>query len=84
MTSPYSIDLRTLREQSPTSGPNPLEFSLIRGFKNAPRDQVPISLEELEREYCSLTGQQYPIVEMVFVRSWMLFRVSWPFTSHVA
>lgn len=78
---PFCIDPRTLREQAPTSGPNPLEFSLIRGFKNAPPDQVPISLEELEREYCRLTGQKYPIVEQVFVRSWMLFRVSQSATS---
>lgn len=44
------------------------------GFKNV--QAVPISLEELEREYCRLTTQPYPITEMVFARSWMLFRVS--------
>lgn len=43
------------------------------GFKNV--QDVPISLEELEREYCRLTTQPYPIREMVFTRSWMLFRV---------
>jgi hypothetical protein len=46
----------------------------IRGFKGASQD-VPIALEELEQEYCKLTGQPYPIREMIFVRSWMLFRV---------
>ena len=47
----------------------------MRGFKNAAAEEVPISLEALEREYCKLMAQSYPIVEMVFVRSWMLFRV---------
>jgi hypothetical protein len=48
--------------------------NLLKGFKNAEKP-APIELEALEREYCYLTGQSYPIVEMVFVRSWMLFRV---------
>ena len=46
----------------------------MRGFRNANVD-VPIPLEDLEREYCLLTKQVYPITEMVYVRSWMLFRV---------
>lgn len=46
-----------------------------RAFKNATTG-VPISLEDLEREYCLRTDQPYPITEMVFARSWMLFRVS--------
>lgn len=46
----------------------------MRGFRNANVD-VPIPLEDLEREYCLLTKQAYPIPEMVYVRSWMLFRV---------
>jgi len=37
---------------------------------------VPIPLEVLEREYCRLTNQEYPIQEMSFARSWMLFRLS--------
>ncbi|KAJ7270043.1 kinase-like domain-containing protein [Mycena haematopus] len=44
-------------------------------FKDAP-EQQPIALEELEREYCRLTNQPYPITEMVFARSWMLFRLA--------
>jgi len=48
---------------------------VMRGFKNVTVD-VPISLEELEREYCRLTNQTYPLQEMIFVRSWMVFRVS--------
>jgi hypothetical protein len=47
---------------------------LIAGFKDAP-EQQPIPLEDLEREYCRLTHQPYPITEMVFASSWMLFRV---------
>jgi hypothetical protein len=43
-------------------------------FKGAPERQ-PIALEELEREYCRHTNQPYPIPEMIFARSWMLFRV---------
>lgn len=46
----------------------------MRGYKGATQD-VPIPLEDLEKEYCSLTNQPYPIPEMIFVRSWMLFRV---------
>ena len=45
----------------------------IRAFKGA--KDVPISLETLEKEYCRLLNQPYPIKELVFVRSWMLFRV---------
>ncbi|KAJ6497628.1 kinase-like domain-containing protein [Mycena sanguinolenta] len=44
-------------------------------FKGAPERQ-PIALEDLEREYCRLTKQPYPIPEMVFARSWMLFRLA--------
>ena len=47
---------------------------LMGGFRNADVD-IPIPLEDLEREYCHLTKQSYPISEMVYVRSWMLFRV---------
>jgi len=50
------------------------EFTIIRPFKNATKD-VPIPLEDLEREYCRLANQPYPIKEMVFARSWMVFRV---------
>lgn len=47
---------------------------MVKGFKNTTVD-VPIALEDLEREYCRLTAQDYPMPEMVFTRSWMLFRV---------
>jgi len=51
------------------------KFKLMKGFKNVVKD-VPIPLEDLEREYCRLADQEYPIKEMPFARSWMLFRVS--------
>ena len=46
----------------------------MQGFKGTP-ESVPIPIEDLEQEYCRLTSQSYPIHELVFVRSWMLFRV---------
>ncbi|KAI0301709.1 protein kinase subdomain-containing protein PKL/CAK/ACAD [Multifurca ochricompacta] len=49
--------------------------TLMVGFKNNPGAE-PISLEDLEREYCRVTRQPYPIVEIGFARSWMLFRLS--------
>lgn len=61
---PWSIDPRDIN----------IEYTLLRGFKNTTED-VPIPLDVLEREYCQLTDQPYPIKEMVFARSWMLFRV---------
>ena len=65
LTQPWSIDMKDI--------PAGVNFS-IRGFRNANVD-VPIPLEDLEREYCHLTKQAYPIPEMIFVRSWMFFRV---------
>ena len=44
------------------------------GFVNA-KFEVPISRVDLEQEYCRCTSQPYPIVEMPFARSWMLFKV---------
>jgi hypothetical protein len=46
---------------------------MMVGYKNSPTQ--PISLAGLEREYCRVTQQSYPIPEMEFARSWMLFRV---------
>ncbi|TFK23135.1 APH-domain-containing protein [Coprinopsis marcescibilis] len=68
LTQPWAIDLKSI--------PAGAQFAM-RGFKNSRNpDEVPIPLEDLEREYCRLTNQPYPITEMVFVRSWMLFRLS--------
>jgi hypothetical protein len=46
----------------------------IQGFKNMANP--PITKEEMEEEYCKITGWPYPITEMVFARSWMIMRVS--------
>ncbi|KAG8911227.1 hypothetical protein FRC00_006851 [Tulasnella sp. 408] len=52
------------------------KIPLLIGFKNAPQADVPITLDELYREYCKLTGWGYPLVEMPFVSSWMLLRLA--------
>ena len=48
--------------------------AVIKGFKNV--KNVPITKEEMEEEYRKATGWSYPIKEIVFVRSWMVMRVS--------
>jgi len=65
-TQPWSIDMADMPGNGKMN---------MTGFKNTTVD-VPIPLEDLEKEYCHLTSQPYPIPEMVFVRSWMFFRVS--------
>ncbi|KAI0741115.1 APH-domain-containing protein [Earliella scabrosa] len=62
-TQPWSV----ARDSFPPNG------NLSAAFKNNDAE-APIGLEELEREYCRVTKQPYPIPEMVFARSWMLFR----------
>lgn len=63
LTQPWAIDVKLV----------PKDTGLV-GFKNT-TENIPIALEDLEREYCRLAKQPYPIKEMVFARSWMLFRV---------
>ena len=70
LTQPWSIESKNLPHD-----PSLRNFGLLKAFKNTTKD-VPVPLEDLEREYCRLTKQAYPIQEMIFVRSWMLFRVS--------
>jgi len=70
LTQPWSIDSKYLPDD-----PQVKNYNLLKAFKNTTKD-MPIPLEDLEREYCCLTNQAYPIEEMVFVRSWMLLRVS--------
>ena len=65
MLMPWAID--------PGDAPHGDAFPM-RGFKNDPA--IPVSISELERHYCNLTGFSYPITEMPFVLSWVLFRVS--------
>lgn len=47
----------------------------MRAFKNT-TEGIPIPLDDLEREYSRLLKQPYPIPELVFARSWNLFRAS--------
>ena len=65
LTQPWIID----PELCVIDGVKPLP-----GYKNT--DYTPCEVELLHREYCTLTNQPYPIPEMVFASSWMLFRVS--------
>ena len=69
LTQPWAIDSTNIPDD-----PDLKMFMMVKGFKNTMVD-VPIVLEDLEREYCRLTAQAYPMPEMVFTRSWMLFRV---------
>ncbi|PFH52166.1 hypothetical protein AMATHDRAFT_2412 [Amanita thiersii Skay4041] len=64
LTLPWSVDLKDVPSGS---------FVLL-GYKNA--EDAPIPLEDLEREYCRLTHRPYPIKEMVFVRSWTMFKLA--------
>ncbi|KAG8949392.1 hypothetical protein FRC04_008627 [Tulasnella sp. 424] len=43
------------------------QFPLLIGFKNAPQAEIPITLDELYREYCRLTAWSYPLAEMPFL-----------------
>lgn len=70
LTQPWAIDPSSLARVPEFS-----QFSLARGFKNAPQPPA-IAYDELECEYARLLGIPAPIVEMPFVTSWMLFRVS--------
>ncbi|KAH8115376.1 kinase-like protein [Phellopilus nigrolimitatus] len=60
---------------NPRDVPDGSDGLSMRGFKFG-SGQAPMTLEELEREYCRFTKQPYPITEMVFARSWMLLRLS--------
>ncbi|KAG9312189.1 protein kinase subdomain-containing protein PKL/CAK/ACAD [Chiua virens] len=70
LTQPWAIDSKHLPDD-----PQLRNYDLLKAFKNTTKD-VPIPLQDLEREYCRLTNQAYPIKEMTFVRSWMLFRLA--------
>ncbi|KAF9228509.1 kinase-like protein [Gyrodon lividus] len=70
LTQPWTIDAKNIPDD-----PLLKNYDLLKAFKNTTKD-VPIPLEDLEREYCRLTNQTYPIKDMTFVRSWMLFRLA--------
>ncbi|KAG8860095.1 hypothetical protein FRB96_004118 [Tulasnella sp. 330] len=52
------------------------DYPLLVGFKGAPEGQQVVTLDELHREYCKMTGFKYPLVEMPYVSSWMVFRLA--------
>ncbi|KAG5647059.1 hypothetical protein DXG03_001429 [Asterophora parasitica] len=66
MTLPWSVDTANI--------PKDIPFTL-QGYGGAATD-APIALEVLEREYCRLTNQPYPIPGITFVRSWTLFKLA--------
>ena len=70
LTQPWVFDPKVMNSDvtSSTAG------AVVKGFKNV--ESVPITKEEMEEEYCKATGWPYPITEIVFVRSWMVMRVS--------
>jgi hypothetical protein len=64
LTQPWTIDVKYIPEGA-----------TMKGFKNS-KGIVPADVKVLEQEYCRLMGQSYPIKELSYVRSWMMFRVS--------
>ena len=70
LTQPWVFDPKVMSSDVTSSATG----SVIKGFKNV--ENVPIAKEEMEGEYCRTTGWSYPITEIVFVRSWMVMRVS--------
>ena len=70
LTQPWVFDPNIMNSDVTSSSAG----GLIKGFKNV--DNVPITKEEMEEEYCRATGWPSPITEIAFVRSWMVMRVS--------
>ena len=70
LTIPWVFD-PNLIDSAVTS---PMAGSVDKGFKHV--EGVPITREELEEDYYKATGWSYPIAGVVFVRSWMVMRVS--------
>lgn len=46
----------------------------LEGVKGIPYDQLPVTLEDLQREYCKNSRLSYPIDGAAYATSWMLFR----------
>ncbi|KAK7472437.1 hypothetical protein VKT23_000552 [Stygiomarasmius scandens] len=73
LTQPWAIDPtnRTLTDPTLNYRGN------VQAFKNQPvGPEVPITIDVLESEYCKRMGYDYPIKDIVFVRSWNMFRGS--------
>jgi hypothetical protein len=47
----------------------------VKGLKGLTYDQLPVTLEDLQREYCKVSGLSYPIEGADYATSWMFFRV---------
>lgn len=54
---------------------------LSTGFVGASTYEAPISVEEIELEYCRVTRRDALGPDLVAVRSWMMFRVRTPSKS---
>ncbi|KAJ8076698.1 hypothetical protein PM082_001121 [Marasmius tenuissimus] len=67
LTQPWSTDPKDVDKYM---GYQPNRAS----FKNNTSRDVPITMEEMEKLYCQLMGYEYPIRELVFVKSWNMFR----------
>jgi len=61
LTQPFFVEAATLGEG-------------IKGVKGIPYDQLPVTLEDLQREYCKVSGLAYPIESAAYATSWMFFR----------
>ncbi|KAF5364436.1 hypothetical protein D9758_010678 [Tetrapyrgos nigripes] len=48
---------------------------VISGFKFI-GDMKPMSIQEVEQHFCTLTGRPYPLKETVFLRTWTAFRLA--------
>jgi hypothetical protein len=50
----------------------------LKGVRGIPYDQLPVTLEDLQREYCKVSRLSYPLEGATYATSWMLFRVRPP------
>ncbi|KAH7875474.1 kinase-like protein [Lentinula edodes] len=76
LTQPWSIK----PEYLPTDG---VFRQNVRAFKGLPtnigtseENCAPVQIDLLEKEYCRCMNLEYPLKDIVFVKSWMLFRTS--------
>jgi len=70
LTQPWVFDPKLMNSDVTSSAAG----AVVKGFKNV--ENVPITKEEMEEEYCKATGWPYPITGIVFVRSWMVMRLA--------
>ncbi|KAJ4483551.1 protein kinase subdomain-containing protein PKL/CAK/ACAD [Lentinula aciculospora] len=53
-----------------------LPTNIVTGVGKGGESGAPVQLELLEKEYCRRMHVEYPLKDIVFVRSWTLFRTS--------